>query len=107
MININVLFEFITSIQLNSKILDKLISDEMIVVGGLRILYDPVNSQQCKEQLLLEDGMEFGEMVELYKRVGVKLVLHQFKVLERFMKNYRKRQDARILKQAVVKQLQA
>lgn len=50
----------------------------MIVVGGLRLLYsgDCGGRRKEREGLLLEDGMDFGEMVQVFRNIGVKLVLH-------------------------------
>jgi hypothetical protein len=79
MVNINILYDFINSMQIHDgKLEEKLYSDEMIVVGGLRLLYQ---AKERRNDRLLENGMEFSEMSQLFSNIGIKLTLHEFKIL--------------------------
>lgn len=74
----------------------------MLIVGALRLLY---GREGLRGRLLLESEMEFKEMADMFKLVELRLTLHEFNTLDKFVSKYKTKKDAQDLKAAIISEL--
>lgn len=62
----------------------------MFIVGAMRTVY---RNESERKNVLLENDMEFREMVEIFRKIGLKLTLNEFQTLHKFLSKYRTKTD--------------